>query len=97
MLAHAGGIVLGQYLGETTALVHVPDVPGVGVDNVPGGSTDSSGYILAPHMRPYRVNQVTLQTDQLSPDVEIENGATQVVPVEARSPWQPSRRGRSAA
>ena len=80
VLAHAGGIVLGQYLGETTALVHVPDVPGVGVDNVPGGSTDSSGYILAPHMRPYRVNQVTLQTDQLSPDVEIENGATQVVP-----------------
>nr|WP_269807055.1 fimbria/pilus outer membrane usher protein [Pseudomonas putida] len=80
VLAHAGGIVLGQYLGETTALVHVPDVPGVGVDNVPGGSTDSSGYILAPHMRPYRVNQVTLQTDQLGPDVEIENGATQVVP-----------------
>jgi len=58
MLAHAGGIVLGQYLGETTALVHVPDVPSVGVDNVPAGSTDSSGYILAPHMRPYRVNQV---------------------------------------
>lgn len=80
VLAHAGGIVLGQYLGETAALVHVPDVPGVGVDNVPGGSTDSSGYILAPHMRPYRVNQVTLQTDQLSPDVEIENGVTQVVP-----------------
>jgi len=80
VLAHAGGIVLGQYLGETTALVHVPDVPGVGVDNVPGGSTDNSGYILAPHMRPYRVNQVTLQTDQLGPDVEIENGASQVVP-----------------
>nr|WP_178091255.1 fimbria/pilus outer membrane usher protein [Pseudomonas sp. DE0157] len=80
VLAHAGGVVLGQYLGETTALVHVPDVPGVGVDNVPGGSTDSNGYILAPHMRPYRVNQVTLQTDQLGPDVEIENGATQVVP-----------------
>lgn len=80
VLAHAGGIVLGQYLGETTALVHVPDVPGVGVDNVPGGSTDNSGYILAPHMRPYRVNQVTLQTDQLGPGVEIENGVTQVVP-----------------
>ncbi|QCI15423.1 fimbrial biogenesis outer membrane usher protein [Pseudomonas putida] len=80
VLAHADGIVLGQYLGETTALVHVPDVPGVGVDNVPGGSTDGSGYILASHMRPYRVNQVTLQTDQLGPDVEIENGATQVVP-----------------
>jgi len=80
VLAHASGIVLGQYLGETNALVHVPDVLGAGADNVPGGGTDSNGYMLAPHMRPYRVNQVTLQTDQLGPDVEIENGATQVVP-----------------
>lgn len=80
LLAHADGIVLGQYLGETNTLVHVPDVPGAGADNVPGGSTNSKGYMLVPHMRPYRVNQVTLQTDQLGPDVEIENGATQVVP-----------------
>jgi outer membrane usher protein len=80
VLAHADGLVLGQFLSETSALVHVPDVPGVGVDNAPGASTDESGYILAPHMRPYRVNQVTLQTDQLDPEVEIENGAMQVVP-----------------
>jgi len=80
VLAHSDGIVLGQYLGETTALVHVPDVAGVGVDNAPGAKTNESGYLLAPHLRPYRVNQIALQTDQLGPDVEIENGATQVVP-----------------
>ncbi|WP_405045990.1 fimbria/pilus outer membrane usher protein [Pseudomonas sp. BP01] len=80
MLAHAGGIVLGSYLGDTNALVHVPDIAGVGVDNAPGAKTSDGGYLLAPHMRPYRVNQVALQTDELGPDVEIENGTTQVVP-----------------
>lgn len=79
-LVHAGGVVLGQYLGETNALVHVPDVPGIGLDNAPGASTDSDGYLLAAHMRPYRINQVTLQTEQLGPQVEIENGAAQLVP-----------------
>jgi len=80
VLAHAGGIVLGSYLGDTNALVHVPDIAGVGVDNAPGAKTSDGGYLLAPHMRPYRVNQVALQTDELGPDVEIENGTTQVVP-----------------
>ena len=80
VVAHAGGIVLGSYMGDTTALVHVPDVAGVGVENAPGAQTNDSGYLLAPHMRPYRINQVALQTDDLGPEVEIENGATQVVP-----------------
>ncbi|MCY1453614.1 Outer membrane usher protein FimD [compost metagenome] len=31
-------------------------------------------------MRPYRINQVELETDQLGPEVEIDNGTTQVVP-----------------
>lgn len=79
-LAHAGGVVFGQYLGETNALVHVPDVPGVGLDNAPGASTDNGGYLLAAHMRPYRINQVALQTERLGPHVEIENGAMQLVP-----------------
>ncbi len=80
VLLHADGIELGPYLGETTALVEVPGVAGVGVENAPGVVTNQRGYALAPHMRPYRVNQVVLQTDQLGPDVEIDNGSAQVVP-----------------
>jgi outer membrane usher protein len=33
-----------------------------------------------PYLRPYKVNQLALETDQLGPEVEIDNGTTQVVP-----------------
>ncbi|BCX68051.1 fimbria/pilus outer membrane usher protein [Pseudomonas izuensis] len=80
VLMHADGIELGPYLGETTALVEVPDIAGIGVMNATGVKTNERGYALMPHLRPYRINQVVLQTDELGPEVEIDNGTTQVVP-----------------
>lgn len=80
LLAHEGGITLTPYLGETSALVQVPSIAGVGVENAPGARTDANGYVVAPHLRPYRVNQLNLLTDQLGPEVEVENGTQPVVP-----------------
>ncbi|MBH3430259.1 fimbria/pilus outer membrane usher protein [Pseudomonas alkylphenolica] len=80
VLAHADGIALGSYLGETTALVHVPDVADVGVQNASTARTDAKGYLLIPHLRPYRSNSLVLDTDQLSPEVIIDNATQQVVP-----------------
>lgn len=80
LLLHADGINAGPYLGETSALVEVPDIAGVGVMNATGVKTNERGYALMPHLRPYRLNQVILETDELGPDVEIDNGSAQVVP-----------------
>ena len=80
MLLHAGGVELGPYLSDTTALVEVPGISGVGVLNATGVRTNDRGYALVPYLRPYRVNHVVLQTDQLGPEVEIDNGSAQVVP-----------------
>lgn len=80
LLLHGDGVELGPYLGETMGLVAVPDTPGVGVLNATGVRTNARGYALAPHLRPYRQNQVVLQTDQLDPEVEIANGVIHVVP-----------------
>lgn len=80
LLLHGDGLELGPYLGETMGLVQVPDTPGIGVVNATGVRTNAQGYALAPHLRPYRQNQVVLQTDQLHPEVEIDNGVTHVVP-----------------
>jgi outer membrane usher protein len=79
-LLHSEGIEFGPYLGETAALVKVPDTPGVGIQNVTGASTNQRGYALVPSLRPYRFNQIALDTEQLAPEVEIENGTLQVVP-----------------
>ena len=80
MLLHAGGLTLASQLGETNALVEVPGTPGLGVQNAPGGSTDSAGFLISPHLRPYRSNPLHLETTNLGPQVQIDNGSTQVVP-----------------
>jgi outer membrane usher protein len=80
VLLHADGIELGPNLGETIGLVQVPDTPGVGVQNTTGVRTNSRGYALVPYLRPYRYNQIALNTEQLGPQVEIDNGSAQVVP-----------------
>ncbi|MFP3514888.1 fimbria/pilus outer membrane usher protein [Pseudomonas sp. SIMBA_077] len=80
VLLHADGVEVGPYLGETMALIEVLDTPGVGLLNATGVETNARGYALMPYLRPYRVNAVLLQTDNLGPEVELENGITQVVP-----------------
>ncbi|MCQ3014943.1 fimbrial biogenesis outer membrane usher protein [Pseudomonas tremae] len=80
ILLHEGGFELGPYLSDTSALIEVSGISGVGVTNAPGVKTNERGFALVPYMRPYRVNYLALQTDDLGPDVEIDNGAAQVIP-----------------
>ncbi|WP_280283650.1 fimbria/pilus outer membrane usher protein [Pseudomonas sp. BN415] len=80
LVAHAGGINLGQPVGETFALAEVPDTPGVGISSYSGASTGYNGYAIVPNAQPYRVNWVTLDTRNLGGDIEIDNATQQVVP-----------------
>ncbi|MBV4530569.1 fimbrial biogenesis outer membrane usher protein [Pseudomonas sp. SWRI107] len=81
LLAHSQGLTLGNYLGETAALVHVPGVEGVGVQNAGKARTNAQGYLLVPYLRPYRNNTLILDTDDLGPDALIETGTLQLVPL----------------
>ena len=58
----------------------MPGIADVGLLNASSAKTNDRGYALIPYLQPYRVNRVILDTDQLDPNVEIENGVTQVVP-----------------
>lgn len=81
VVAHAGGINLGQTLGETFALAEVPDVPGgVKISSFSGTKTGRNGFAVIPNTQPYRVNWISLDTRDLGADVEIENATQQVVP-----------------
>lgn len=79
-LLHAEGLELGPYLGDTIGLVHVPDIANVGLQSNSASRTNAKGYALVPNLRPYRLNQLVLDTDRLDPDVEIDNGTAEVVP-----------------
>ncbi len=80
VVAHAGGVNLGQPLGETFALVQVEDVAGARLTNDSNVKTGRNGYAILPYAQPYRTNWVALDTRQLGADVELENAVTQVVP-----------------
>ncbi|WP_049870585.1 fimbria/pilus outer membrane usher protein [Pseudomonas cremoricolorata] len=80
MVLHAQGVTFGNYLGETMALLHVPDVEGIGLQNATSSRSDAEGFLLIPHLRPYRINPVALDTDDLSPEIVIDNTSQQLVP-----------------
>jgi outer membrane usher protein len=80
VVGHAGGINLGQTVGETFALVEVPDVAGVKIGSYSGAKTASNGFAVVPSAQPYRVNWISLDTRDLGGEIEIDNATQQVVP-----------------
>jgi outer membrane usher protein len=80
IVAHADGITAGQQLGETFGLVKVPGASGVAVNNQTGVKTDYRGYALVPNLMPYRHNDVTLSTESLKENVDLEQTSRTVVP-----------------
>ncbi len=81
IVAHQGGVNLGQPLGETFALAQVsPAVPGVRVSSYSGVATGNNGYAVVPNAVPYRSNWIAIDGKGLSADVEIEGGMEQVIP-----------------
>lgn len=77
---HAGGITLSQPLQDTVILAQIPDTPELGFENYTNVVTDAHGYAVIPYAMPYRRNKVTLKTDDLRDDIEVENAIIQAVP-----------------
>jgi outer membrane usher protein len=71
LVAHRGGITLGQSLGETGGLVRAPGAEGALVSNAPGVEIDRFGYAIVPYLRPYYLNQVDIDPKGSSQDVEL--------------------------
>lgn len=80
VVAHAGGINLGQPVGETFALAQVPGIRGARISSYSGVETGRNGYAVIPNAQPYRINWVSLDTRELGGDIEIDNATQQLVP-----------------
>lgn len=72
MVAHADGLTLSQPLGETNVLIKAPGAKGVGIQNQTGAKTDFRGYTAVSNVTPFRKNDVSLLTETLPDDVELE-------------------------
>lgn len=71
LVAHSGGVVLGQQLGETSAIVNIPEAADVAVLNQAGVETNSYGYALVPYITPYRKNTIDIDTSALPENTEM--------------------------
>ncbi|MGU7816553.1 fimbria/pilus outer membrane usher protein [Burkholderia sp. AW49-1] len=80
VVAHPGGVTLGQPLSETFGIVKAPDAAGARVMNAPGARVDWRGYAIVPFLTPYSMNSVELDPQGLSTDVELKMTTQMVAP-----------------
>jgi outer membrane usher protein len=82
-LALLGGeMYMSRRLDDSFAVVRVGEYPGVEVyvDNQPMARTDSSGFALLPHLRPYEKNSVSIRQEDLPLDAQIGSSRLHAVP-----------------
>ncbi len=82
VVLHSGGVTLGQTLGGTSALVEVPNTPGVSFYNQFGATTNRSGEMLVSYMTPWRVNRLTVDNFSLPEGLRFERDELEAVPTD---------------
>lgn len=80
LVAHSNGLVLGQQLGETAALVAIPEAGDVPIMNQAGVVTNNQGFALLPYVTAYRKNTVDIDTSALPNNTEMELTSQTVAP-----------------
>lgn len=80
VVAHRDGVAFSQQMGDTIALVHVPDAAGAAIDSTVGVKTNGRGYAVVPYMTPFRRNEVTIDPRGLPMDVELKSASVVGIP-----------------
>ncbi|MEG1092191.1 MAG: fimbria/pilus outer membrane usher protein, partial [Acinetobacter sp.] len=80
IVAHTKGVLLGPDQGQTMVLVYAPDAAGAKVNNATGLTVNKAGYAVIPYVTPYRLNDITLDPQNMSSDVELEETSQRIAP-----------------
>lgn len=80
VVVHDEGITLSQPLGDTNVLIAAPGAKNVRVEDVSGLKTDSRGYAVVPYATTYRRNRLSLDTNSLPDNVDLDDSVAEVVP-----------------
>ncbi|EGT3573039.1 fimbrial outer membrane usher protein [Citrobacter amalonaticus] len=80
LVAHRGGITAGPYTSDTFALVEAPGARGATIRNGQGATVDRFGYAILPSLTPYRYNTISLDSQNMADDVELQGGSKRLVP-----------------
>ncbi|MBF7686722.1 fimbria/pilus outer membrane usher protein [Acinetobacter rathckeae] len=80
VVLHAGGLQFGPEQGQTIAIVYAPNAVGAKVNNLSGLRINKSGYAVVPYLTPYRINDVTLDPQDMSDQVELQETTQRIAP-----------------
>lgn len=84
IVAHAGGVTMSQPVNSAEyngiVLVDTNDAEDVHINNGTGIETDGSGHAVIPYVNSYRENEVSIDTDSLSGNMEATNAVQKVSP-----------------
>jgi outer membrane usher protein len=82
VLFYPAGVVFGQKLGSTAALVQVPGSAGIGFYNQFGSTTSADGDLLVSYLTPWRVNRITVDSLSLPEGVGMDVSERETVPTD---------------
>ncbi|MEI2265567.1 fimbria/pilus outer membrane usher protein [Erwinia sp. CGal63] len=80
VLGHAGGVTLSPYTSDTFALVEAEGAQGAKVSSYAGVYVDWNGYAAVPYLNAWQLNEISLDPNGISADVELENTTQKVAP-----------------
>jgi outer membrane usher protein len=80
VIAHPGGVTLGQPIGDTVGIVYVPGAEGAHINNAAGARVDRFGYAVVPYLVPYSLNTIQVDPKGLPLDVQLDATSAQVAP-----------------
>lgn len=80
IVAHSKGVLFGPDQGQTMVLVYAPDAAGARVNNTTGLSVNRDGYAVIPYVTPYRLNDITIDPQGMSDDVELDDTSQRIAP-----------------
>ena len=80
VVAHSGGVTFTPYNSDTYALIEAKDAKGAKMTGYAGTTVDSFGYALFPSLSPYQMNQVSIDPEGSSMDVEFESTSQKIAP-----------------
>ncbi|WP_219928208.1 fimbria/pilus outer membrane usher protein [Stenotrophomonas sp. HMWF003] len=80
IVALGTGITLSPYAGDTIAVVSAPGAAGAKVGSYPGLRLDDSGMAVVPYLRPYEMNEISIDPSGSDEGVEFDETSKQVAP-----------------
>ncbi|CAB1213699.1 fimbria/pilus outer membrane usher protein [Acinetobacter bouvetii] len=80
IVAHKKGFLFGPDQGQTMVLVYAPDARGAKVNNGVGLNINKAGYAVVPYVTPYRLNDISLDPQNMSANVELEESSQRIAP-----------------